>query len=216
MEYMHVGGGIMWIILGLSVAALAVAIERLLFFAGASTNAEALERAFAEALAEGDDKRARSVADGRSSMHRLFAAAYSHWGLDRENLTLLIEQRIRRELYRWGRGLPALGIVARAAPLLGLLGTVLGMVQMFQSLDVGGGIDPQAVTGGIWKALFTTVAGLSVAIPTIIVHGLFEAAIDREEETLKSGADFLIREHFESSSRTFASPRAGDGGVFRT
>ena len=51
------------------------------------------------------------------------------------------------------------------------------------------------VTGGIWKALFTTVAGLTVAIPTIFVCGLLNSRIDSEDETLRRGADFLLREH---------------------
>jgi biopolymer transport protein ExbB len=50
------------------------------------------------------------------------------------------------------------------------------------------------VTGGIWKALFTTVAGLTVAIPAIVAHGLLCGRIDREEESLRRGADFIVRE----------------------
>ncbi len=201
MQYMHEGGAIMWIILALSVVGVAIIVERMLFFAGASTDAEALELAFGRAIAEGDLSAARAAATGKSSMHRLFSAAYAHWMIDQENLKLLVEQQIRRELYRWERNLPVLEIIARVSPLLGLLGTVLGMVQMFESLHVGGSTSAQAVTGGIWKALFTTVAGLTVAIPAIIAHGILSGRIDKEEEKLERGADFLLREHYNVGDR---------------
>ncbi|MCC8059138.1 MotA/TolQ/ExbB proton channel family protein [Cloacibacillus sp.] len=110
-------------------------------------------------------------------------------------LELLTEQQIRREIYRWEKHIYILEMIGKIAPLLGLLGTVLGMVEMFQSLHLGGQISAAAVTGGIWKALFTTVAGLTVAIPTIFVCGLLNSRIDSEDETLRRGADFLLREH---------------------
>lgn len=192
----------MWIIFGLSVVALAVVIERIVFFAGASTDAERLELEFGKAVAEGDVQKARKAACGKSSMHRLFSAAYTHWAVDAENMKLLLEQQVRRELYRWEKHLFVLDIIARVSPLLGLLGTVLGMVEMFRTLNIGGSVNAAAVTGGIWKALFTTVAGLAVAIPAIVAHGMAAGAIDRMEETLRRGADFIMREHYESRIRT--------------
>lgn len=196
MEYMRAGGAIMWIILVLSVIGGAIVIERIIFFVRASSNPEALELAFGRALAAHDVTGVREAVTGGSSMHRLFTTAYTHWMIDQENMKLLVEQQIRRELYRWERNLPVLEIIARVSPLLGLLGTVLGMVEMFRSLHLGESTGAQAVTGGIWKALFTTVAGLAVAIPIIIAHGILSGRIDKEEETLERGADFLLREHF--------------------
>jgi biopolymer transport protein ExbB len=198
-EYMRLGGAIMWVIALLSVIALAVVIERIFFFCRASTDPAALEEAFGKAVYAGDIDAARSVVRAsNSSLHRLFFTAFAHWGIGREDMKLLVEQQVRREIFRWEKHLYILAIVGKTAPLLGLLGTVLGMVQMFQSLYTGGQITATAVTGGIWKALFTTVAGLTVAIPTIFIHGLLESYIDGEEETLNRGADYLIREHFAS------------------
>lgn len=197
LEYMQAGGSIMWVIAALSVAALAVVIERFLFFRSASTDAEELEKAFGKAVSSHDIEGGnRLLQSSDSSMHRLFFAAFAYWGVDREDMKLLVEQQVRREIFRWERRLFLLEIIGKTAPLLGLLGTVLGMVEMFQSLHVGGQITASAVTGGIWKALFTTVAGLVVAIPTIFAHGYLISLIDDEEETLNRGADFLIREHF--------------------
>ena len=199
MEYMQLGGTIMWVIAALSVAALAVIIERVIFFCSASTDAEKLEESFGRAVSAGDIDEARRIVHlSNSSMHRLFFAAFAHWGVNREDMKLLVEQQVRREIFRWEKHLYILEIIGKLAPLLGLLGTVLGMVEMFHSLHVGGQISGTLVTGGIWKALFTTVAGLTVAIPTIFVHGLLISRIDGEEETLNRGADYLIREHFAS------------------
>jgi biopolymer transport protein ExbB len=189
-EYMNAGGSIMWIILFVSLISAAVAFERLIFFMGASTDPRALEEAFARTV---PDPNAGPV-PGASSMHRMFAAARDNWHIDDESMKTLLEGQLRRELYRWGKNLSILEVAAKVSPLLGLLGTVLGMVEMFRTMNLGGAVNSAAVTGGIWKALFTTVAGLTVAIPVIIVHGFLSRRIDREEETLRRGADFIMRE----------------------
>ena len=198
-EYMVAGGSIMWIIAGLSVIAMAVVVERLIFFHRASADAEALERDFGKCAAEKDIAGGRAIVSASdSSLHRLFFAAFAHWGVEREDMKLLVEQQVRREIYRWEKNLYILEIIGKTAPLLGLLGTVLGMVEMIQSLHLGGQVTAATVTGGIWKALFTTVAGLVVAIPAIFAHGMLISRIDSEEETLNRAADYLIREHFSS------------------
>lgn len=197
LSYMQAGGTIMWLIGALSVIATAVAAERLIFFHRASADPEKLERAFGRAMEKGDIDGARAAAgSSASSLHRLYFAAFAHWGTGREEMKLLMEQQVRREIFRWEKNLFILEIVGKIAPLLGLLGTVLGMVEMFDSLHSGGQISAAAVTGGIWKALFTTVAGLSAAIPAICAHAYLTARIDDEEETLNRGGDYLIREHF--------------------
>ena len=192
LEYMNQGGSIMWIIGALSLIAAAIAVERVIFFHKASVNPEKLETAFGKAMSEGDLKEAWRVAESSdSSMNRLFKVTLAHWDISTEDMKLLTEQQVRREIYRWEKHIYVLEMIGKIAPLLGLLGTVLGMVEMFQSLHVGGQINAATVTGGIWKALFTTVAGLTVAIPTIFVYGLLNSRIDNEDETLRRGADFL-------------------------
>ena len=113
---------------------------------------------------------------------------------DPEALGLLAERSVRAEAARLERRLPLLGVVVKAAPMLGLLGTVLGMAEMFRELGAGGGIDAGAVTEGIRLALFTTIAGLCCAIPLLIADGLLNAAIDRRTERLERAWDALIQE----------------------
>ena len=201
LEMMRTGGVLMWIIAALSVAAFAVAAERLLFFRRASADPRPLEEAFRAHLARGDLQGVRNlVFSSDSSLHRLFQAGVEHWSAGREDMKLVVEQQIRRELFRWEKNMSLLEVIGRTTPLLGLLGTVLGMVEMFASLRTGGQITAAAVTGGIWKALFTTVAGLSVAIPVLFASSLLFRRIDSEEECLNRGGDFLLRERFLSSS----------------
>jgi biopolymer transport protein ExbB len=123
---------------------------------------------------------------------------------DAETLRLLAGRRVQADLFAWQRHMPLLEIIIRAAPMLGLLGTVLGMVEMFRVLNIGGSVDAAAVTGGIREALFTTVAGLCCAIPLLIAHGLLSAAIDRREESLNRAADLWILECLESGGEANA------------
>lgn len=80
-----------------------------------------------------------------------------------------------REMVRLNRNLHILELIGRLSPLLGLLGTVLGMVAAFRNVAASrGAVDPSLLAGGIWEALITTVAGLCVAIPALVLHHLFE------------------------------------------
>ena len=128
LEYMNQGGSIMWIIGALSLIAAAIAVERVIFFHKASVNPEKLETAFGKAMSEGDLKEAWSVAESSdSSMNRLFKVTLAHWDISTEDMKLLTEQQVRREIYRWEKHIYVLEMIGKIAPLLGLLGTVLGL-----------------------------------------------------------------------------------------
>ena len=183
----------MWVIAAMSVIGCTVVFERLLFFLCNSTNPQALELKIGEALWKGDAETAIKLVKGKkTSLHRLFFAGLTHWKAPYNALKELLMQEIRREIFRWNKHIGLLSTIARTAPLLGLLGTVLGMVDMFQALPEGGSMI--LVAGGIWKALLTTVAGLSVAIPAVLLHSWLCSIADNEEEKLYRAAEFLIRE----------------------
>lgn len=195
LELFLAGGPIMGIIFVLSVLALAVVLERLLFFRRASSDPEALELALCEAIYSGDRKSAYDiVTGGDSSLHRLFTAAVNHWAVGHDAMKELMAQQVRRELFRWEKGLNILATVGRVGPLLGLLGTVLGMIDIFRVLPDGGGGDMASLAGGIWKALLTTVAGLSLAVPVILAHSYLLHKVENQEETLLRSVDFIVRE----------------------
>lgn len=95
----------------------------------------------------------------------------------------------KREIGNAGTGLRALELIATIAPLLGLLGTVLGMIAAFQALQQAGSrADPALLAGGIWEALLTTAAGMAVAIPASAALTWFEAVIDRIRRDVEDGA----------------------------
>lgn len=120
---------------------------------------------------------------------------------DRLLLTACLGQRqkmdgdlLREELVRLsGKLLNSLGsllrpleIIASISPLMGLLGTVLGMVEAFKQLEMAGSqVDPSILSGGIWQALLTTAIGLSIAIPVTIAHGYFDSHLSRLQLTLE-------------------------------
>ena len=106
--------------------------------------------------------------------------------LDKTSLTL---DEVRNESTRIARAsvakitslLRPLEVIANTAPLLGLLGTVLGMIEAFRAMETAGAqVNPAILSGGIWQALLTTAVGLSVAIPTSVVHSWFERRAERE------------------------------------
>ncbi len=106
---------------------------------------------------------------------------------DRERARDVAAQIALQQLNVLGRHLRFLETVAQAAPMLGLLGTVIGMISAFGELSSkGGAIDPSALAGGIWVALITTAAGLSVAIPVYFLSMWFEARLDQERSFMEA------------------------------
>ena len=101
---------------------------------------------------------------------RVLQAAEDNKGSDTESLELKLDEAILKETPRINSGLSLLKIIAMVAPLLGLLGTVTGMIIVFQAITIYGAGDPKAMAGGISSALVTTVLGLLVAIPTLLLH----------------------------------------------
>lgn len=114
--------------------------------------------------------------------------ANSHHG--RDVMKESIEEAGRQAVHRLERFLNTLGTIASVSPLLGLLGTVIGMIQAFSAIVANGVGDPTILAGGISVALITTAAGLAVAIPSLIFHRYFERLVDEyvvvmEAEALK-------------------------------
>ncbi|NOR68888.1 MAG: MotA/TolQ/ExbB proton channel family protein [Methylomarinum sp.] len=108
----------------------------------------------------------------------------------REMMKTSIEETGRQVVHELEQFLNSLGTIASVTPLLGLLGTVVGMIKVFSAIMIHGVGDPGILAGGISEALITTAAGLTVAIPSLIFHRYFERLVDEyvlnmEEEALK-------------------------------
>ena len=102
-----------------------------------------------------------------------------------------IETLLQKKYLKSQKFLPSLEIIAQVSPLIGLLGTVIGMIDSFNELELGGSlVDPSILAGGIWTALLTTAMGLIVAIPALISHYFFDKKLSN---TIQSSSVFLTR-----------------------
>ena len=122
------------------------------------------------------------------------ATAHGHPGAE------AVEEAGRHVVHGFERYLNALGTIAATTPLLGLLGTVIGMIKVFAAITMGVG-DPQVLAGGIYEALITTAAGLSIGIPSLMFHRYFrgrisELTVEIEQQALRL-LDLLRQRNFQ-------------------
>ena len=134
---------------------------------------------------------------GNNPLGRVFKVHTDHPGTDVESLELRLGEAILRELPKLNSMLPLLKIISVVAPLLGLLGTVTGMIVTFQAITLYGAGDPKLMAGGISTALVTTVLGLVVAIPTVFLHTLVASRARRVSQILQEEAAGILAETAE-------------------
>ena len=190
LDLLAAGGPIMYVLAGLSVLAMAIVFAKMLqtLMRGAGTGART-----DAALKAWEDGRAEDAL-GLLRRDRSLAAPALACAIEGGSAGRLPEATIReeasrlaqRELDGMASGLKTLAMVATLSPLLGLLGTVIGMIDAFRAMEAAGNrVDPSVLSGGIWVALLTTAAGLVVAIPAAAAHGLLEARVDRAAGSLE-------------------------------
>ena len=141
-------------------------------------------------------KRDTAVTD--NPLGRVLGIAKDTAGFDIETVELRLGEAILRETPKFNVMLPLLKIISVVAPLLGLLGTVTGMIVTFQAITLYGAGDPKLMAGGISTALVTTVLGLCVAIPTVFMHTLVASRARRLTQILQEEAAGMLAEHAES------------------
>ena len=174
----EVGGPVVMILMGVSVLTLAVILYKLWQFSVAGVGRH---KALSEAIAawDGGNRTAARTALDRSTSYLAPVVDMALSGRSDAADRLLSEAELR--FGKLERGLRFLDSVAQLAPLLGLFGTVLGMIEAFQSLqDAGAQVDPSILAGGIWVALLTTAVGLVVAMPTALILSWFEGRMEVE------------------------------------
>ncbi len=185
------GGPLMYPILFCSIIGWAIFMER--FFAYFQIRRE-LFRLRARVSDLLDSNRPEAALElclqGRSPLARILVIILKNRGASRSHLKSLAEEVGEREAVFLQRYLGLLATIANVSPLLGLLGTVLGMINAFNVIAVEGVGTPATLGGGISEALITTAAGLSVAVPMLLVHRYLSARSDRltlelEESTMK-------------------------------
>lgn len=185
------GGWVMPFIMACSVIALAICIER--HFALNKQRVappHLLASVWQQLRADGlDAQRLKSLRQG-SPLGAILAAGLANRHQGREIMRESIREAAAHVIHRLERYLNALGTVAAISPLLGLLGTVMGMISVFTEMTTQGAGNAPALAGGISEALVTTAAGLAVAIPSLVMHRHYSARIesivvDLEREAIK-------------------------------
>lgn len=174
------GGPLMYPILLCSVLALAIFFERLWSF-------YRMNRGSGQLVTEVEDLVRKQHIDEAvivcqrvgTPLSRILLGALRYSGRSREQIKMVVDEIGGREAAAFERYLGLLATIAAITPLLGLLGTVLGMIRAFTVISTQGMGTPATLGGGISEALITTAAGLSVAIPTILLHKYLTSRLDR-------------------------------------
>jgi biopolymer transport protein ExbB len=196
-ELLKLGGPLMIPIALCSVIALTIFLERLLALQPQRLQPAQFASLLGRALRERRFDRAKSLCEGNdSALARITLHALSHQGRERSIVKEAIEEAGHREIARMEKFVGALGTIASIAPLLGLLGTVTGMLGVFQSVvdevKNTGEVNPASLAGGIWEALITTAAGLSVAIPAFLMFKFLMSKIDHSVIRLEQHTSSLV------------------------
>jgi len=174
------GGWLMVFLLVLSLVAIGIIIERLYSLRTVRIVPPDLTADIEADVYRGDVDRARDRAESDPSpLGTVLASGLQHSGLQREVIKEAIEETGRHVVADLSRYLTLLGTIAAISPLVGLLGTVIGMIEVFTVITSQGVGDPSVLAGGISQALMTTAFGMTIAIPAIAMHRYFNAKVDR-------------------------------------
>ena len=133
--------------------------------------------------------------DSANPLGRVLQVLPDHRDGDTEELEYHLTEAIMKERARFDRGLNLVKVLVAAAPLMGLLGTVTGMIQTFELMSLFGAGDPQLMAGGISQALVTTMLGLMAAIPLLVLHSIAKGRSDQLAEILEEQAAGMVAEH---------------------
>ena len=192
-QFLERGGPTLWLIAGLSVVMLALILWKVWRLARMGAWSGAATKRAVALWAKGDRDGALNALAGRASLRARLALVAISARCDPK----LSDSTAREETARHAKadlaearsGLRALELISTIAPLLGLLGTVLGMIAAFQALqEAGSRADPAALAGGIWEALLTTAAGMAVAIPASMALVWFESITARLQADMEDTA----------------------------
>ena len=180
LEMIKAGGWVMWPILACSVIALAIILERLWMLRRSRVLPVHLVKTLGDWTKGGAiTQDSLDQLGTRSPLGKVVAAGLTNRAYGREIVKESIEDTGRHVIHGLERFLNTLGTIAAIAPLLGLLGTVLGMIEVFDVISAEGSGDKELLASGISKALITTAAGLTVAIPALLFYRYFSGKVDR-------------------------------------
>lgn len=201
-DFLMVGGPVVWILMAMSVVALTIILIKLWQF---STLRPERQTGITDSLTywrNGELTLAKKGLDREGTISSVAYIAMAGLSEEKVNVGLLKDELNRvavKKLEQFRAYLRPLEVIATLSPLLGLLGTVLGMIGAFQQMELAGNqVDPSVLSGGIWQALLTTAVGLAVAIPVVAVLNGFERKIERVASTMND----IVTQVFTSNPPT--------------
>ncbi|MBU3949044.1 MAG: MotA/TolQ/ExbB proton channel family protein [Proteobacteria bacterium] len=195
LEFFSKGGICMWPILLCSVISLAIFIERLIRIGRMRKRGQRLEYKVIEKLNSRDDQGAVVIAgQSDSPIGRVLAKALEVKDQDRETVETVIVHATDEEVQGLSRYLQALATMGNIVPMLGLLGTVIGMIKAFMVIqEMGGKVNSSVLAGGIWEAMLTTAFGLSVALPIVVAHSYLLSMVNGYEARIQQGSVVFLK-----------------------
>ncbi len=211
-ELMGKGGVMMYPIFLASVIAVAVIIERFIFFKKCKENPDDIFEAIKDLVNNdkkvGENDISKSAQGPVSRMLECGVQAQKEprWKLE-EKLTINGQE----EIQGLRKNLRVLEVLATISPLMGLLGTVIGMVKAFNKVaQYKGQVDPSLLAGGIWEALLTTAAGLALAIPVVVMLNYFERKVEAISFLLGKYGQYLVHHLYEGQD-DLSNPHTASG-----
>lgn len=197
------GGLFMWPLLACSIVAVTVIVLRMFALREKVVLPLVIESEIERLLPGANpDRLGRIVHDDPSSLARIARVALQHLRWPRAENVEAVQTRARHEMVRLERGLVVLEVITGIAPLLGLIGTVSGLVHVFARLGLSGGSDTKGIALGISEALNTTIFGLSIAVPSLIAFSYFSKKVEVMSVEMESLiADLLAKCYYGRVTR---------------
>jgi len=207
-EQIKQGGVIVWPILGLGLIAIFIGIEKIFFLRKVHANTDVVMGKVNNLAAKGDWEQCdKIVGKKKIPVYNVLRSGLNARFENRETLESILQESILKELPKLERFLPMLNIMGAISPLLGLLGTVTGMISTFHVITLYGTGDPRMMSGGISTALITTMVGLGVAIPIMLLYTFLtrqvEHVIGDMEEKAVALSNIICREVKECPPENF-------------
>jgi biopolymer transport protein ExbB len=195
------GGPAMWALLLLSIIAIAIVIERLMFFASQHSDSKGLLRALGQKIAADDLNGAIKVCQQNKGMlPKILEFGLKRGEKNRADITDALSIALMEHLNTLERNLGIIGTIAVIAPFVGLFGTVLGIIRAFQDIALKGNSTPAVVAAGVSEALITTAAGLFVAVVSVVFFNYFKARIKSYNQEMIVAANQLAEMlHFHNT-----------------
>lgn len=182
-DFLIVGGPVVWILMGFSVIAVTIVLVKTWQLTTLRAESRKSVDAALEAWRDRDIEGALTRLSDKRPVESIVAYAMDalrHANRDVATVREEAERRALNVLHDLRSFLRPMEIIASLSPLLGLLGTVLGMITAFQQMEAAGSqVDPSVLSGGIWQALLTTAVGIAVAIPVVAMHAWLERKVER-------------------------------------